>query len=164
MSQEVELKKIALQSAVSSSGASQFTVSRAVESASRKIAAEYHKPSVTDRRYAPRIEHSTDVSVRRLSSKPLTEAQSIDVSRTGIKLSTPQSLPVGSALQLVLNLPGSEDKMTITGIVVWNKPSQQMFEVGIVFASEAKFILNQTKQGQASRASKPVGHFIKPIV
>lgn len=159
MSQRIEAKreKPTPQHGINSRSGGRITVPAEQPGRANKLAGGFQKPVVTDRRQAVRIAHSTEVSVRRLSSRPLTEAQSIDVSRTGIKLSTPQPLSVGSALQLVFTLPGTEEPTSIRGIVVWSKPSQQMFEAGIMFASEA-----QKTQPTQSGISKQVGFFLKP--
>jgi hypothetical protein len=124
-----------------------------------KKAGAHQKPAVTERRRSPRVEHSTEVALLRLSGKPLSQGSSIDVSMTGIKLSTADSLSVGSALQLVLTMPGSRDKTTINGIVVWNKPTHQMFEAGIMFATEADLAIPKSKSNQTS---KPAGYIAKP--
>lgn len=65
------------------------------------------------------------------------EALSSDISQGGLRLMTPTELPMGSQLDLLVTLEGSEDApIHAKGEVVWqNKISATSFETGVTIRS-----------------------------
>lgn len=57
----------------------------------------------------------------------------VDLSGGGMSLLTYTSLPLGTVLNLTMNLPGLHTHL-LTGKVVWSVPKGEMWRVGITFS------------------------------
>ena len=94
---------------------------------------------MSDRQYQ-RIPYSVRVEFRTMSSFLVT--YSINLSRGGIFLETPQSTPIGSAITLQFAVPGA-GPISIDGTVTWRKSSADAegpCGVGVEFDSVAQQI------------------------
>lgn len=74
-----------------------------------------------ERRRAPRYRVNWPVRYVRLESDPSPAGRTRDVSQTGAGLVVEERLPVGSLLQIELNLPNSPDPLAVTARVAWAK-------------------------------------------
>src|SRR6266849_3761957 len=88
--------------------------------------------SSTDRRGAPRGQVEVPVRVRRGESSVVAQLKSL--SRLGALIETREALPVGTPLEIVLELPGTSDETLVRGQVVRVTPDQGQFGLAIFFA------------------------------
>lgn len=103
-----------------------------------------NKPSsdpLLERRREPRISLSLPVRFRPKEKKfGWFAAQSIDVSRNGVRLSLGGQVQVGQQIDLDIKLPDVQKTVRLEGVVVWANPSQNgmSMECGIAFKSLRK--------------------------
>ena len=104
----------------------------------------------SERRRAPRYRVNWSVRYRRSQGQPPARGQTRDVSQTGAGLTLSEKVPPGSQLDLEVPVPGRQEPLRLTAIVVWAKEvipssdaqgSQRNFFVGIHFQN-----LNSTLQ------------------
>jgi c-di-GMP-binding flagellar brake protein YcgR len=87
------------------------------------------------------------------------EALSSDISEGGLRLMTPNALPVGSNLELHITLEGNHDSpVHAKGEVVWqNKLSNLSFETGVTIRSMPQADRSRFMQFVFDQMSKIVG-------
>jgi hypothetical protein len=88
--------------------------------------------SSTDRRGAPRGQVEVRVRVRRGESSFVAQLKSL--SRLGALIEAGEALPVGTPLEIVLELPGTSEETCLRGEVVRVTPAEGEYGLGIFFA------------------------------
>ncbi len=78
-----------------------------------------HRLMVQGRREYFRLAVSLDVSVHR-KSNPIVECKTINLSRKGMAINTPESFMIGETLSLSFLAPTSQVSLTAQGTVVWD--------------------------------------------
>lgn len=95
-----------------------------------------------ENRVFERIDSPMKISYEVVESAPVKMAIAKDISGGGIRLSLKEKLKEGTALKLIIEIPGSANKTTVTyGIVVWTRKIEIMsgdqtsgyYETGIQF-------------------------------
>jgi len=82
----------------------------------------------------------------------LTYSDTVDLSKGGIFISTPEPIGIGSPINLAIQIPGEEEPVEIKGVVKWVRSNEKEGEragMGIEFAgiseSEASIIKKHLK-------------------
>jgi PilZ domain len=86
----------------------------------------------TDRRGAPRGEVAVPVRVRRGESYFVAQLKSL--SRLGALIEAGEALPVGTPLEIILELPGPGEEAHLRGQVVRVTPVEALCDLAIFFA------------------------------
>jgi hypothetical protein len=86
----------------------------------------------TDRRGAPRGEVEVSCRVQRGESTFVAQLKSL--SRLGALLEAGEALPVGTPLEIVLELPGTGEETLVRGEVVRVTPAEGLYGLAIFFA------------------------------
>jgi hypothetical protein len=92
--------------------------------------------SESNRRQHERINERLLVKVRPIGDEPsgtLIEAETVNMSESGLCLVAPQALAAETQLALELNLKGHEDTVMAIGRVVWCDRDDEQYRVGICF-------------------------------
>ena len=103
------------------------------------------KESSRERRVAERTVLSVPVKYRLSKKNPFwKKAQGRNISANGICLVLNRKVNIGTEIELHLKLPGSKEVLSLTGRVVWSRPSLNapLIECGVAF---------ETKERQARR-------------
>jgi len=90
-----------------------------------------------EKRKEPRISLSLPIRYRK-KGQGLSwfAAQSVDVSRNGVRLALDHEVKIGTQVDLAVKLPEVKDPVSLEGVVVWANPSRNgsaVFECGIAF-------------------------------
>ncbi len=75
---------------------------------------------MSERRKHMRFETPLDVEYRALAQNPIFgKALAKDLSREGIRLGIPQDVPIGTTVEMQMNVPGDNLPVFATGKVAW---------------------------------------------
>jgi c-di-GMP-binding flagellar brake protein YcgR len=105
-----------------------------------------------ENRLFERINAPMQISYEVVENAPAKTAESKDISGGGIRLSLNEKLKEGSALKLMIGIPGAANKTTVAyGVVVWTRKIEIMgpgkasgyYETGIQFTKADPLILGQ---------------------
>ncbi|HTL48006.1 MAG TPA: PilZ domain-containing protein [Verrucomicrobiae bacterium] len=90
-----------------------------------------------EKRCEPRISLSLPIRYRKKGKKlSWFVAQSVDVSRNGVRLALDHEVDVGTQIDLDIKLPEIENTVRLEGVIVWANPSNNspaMIECGVAF-------------------------------
>ncbi|MDD5671999.1 MAG: PilZ domain-containing protein [Candidatus Omnitrophica bacterium] len=93
--------------------------------------------SIADRRRDPRFTVHVPLQYRvKVAEAEWKNSESKDVSNTGVRINVTEPTPIGTKMELDVQLPGTTRSIIIEGLVVWTKPSTgdtAVIECGVAF-------------------------------